>query len=395
MAFLWLAPALGAGGAATAVLGSWPGVISGEAAELAFYRRGMGLAAPVASLRSLGVSLLGWLAVLGPLLALDFGTRARRGRLAAAVAAGLALAALATIAVPDWLPAARPLSLVVLATAVSAATTLARAGDSGPVERPVVRLALSVFALALLFKMLLNVRVEHYGFALAMPAAAVLAAALVGWAPAALRARGGGDVLRWGAVGLLAAAALGFAEISHTFYAAKTYPIGEGRDRMLGDIRARPLGRILSIVRERLPDGAEFLVLPEGVILNYWSRRRSPTPYVNFMPPELILFGERAMIDALNENPPDAVVLVHKPTHEYGLPFFGRDYGQGLAAWVEQRYRPLAHDPDRPAWIGVHPQDGAPLSPGTTFSAMVLLPKAGVLDPAPTPKEPAGRPDAP
>ena len=76
-------------------------------------------------------------------------------------------------------------------------------------------------------------------------------------------------------------------------------------------------------------------------MLNYLTRRINPTPYVNFMPPELIIFGEDAILDSLQEKPPDLIAIVHKDTSEYGYRFFGRDYGQSIMHWVRQDYRPL------------------------------------------------------
>ncbi|HEY0780822.1 MAG TPA: hypothetical protein VGE98_00090, partial [Thermoanaerobaculia bacterium] len=45
---------------------------------------------------------------------------------------------------------------------------------------------------------------------------------------------------------------------------------------------------------------------------------------------------------ALAAHPPDAIALVHKDTSEYGARFFGRDYAQRLAAWIDEKYQPLA-----------------------------------------------------
>ncbi|MFT5696093.1 MAG: hypothetical protein ACI9QQ_002073, partial [Myxococcota bacterium] len=80
-------------------------------------------------------------------------------------------------------------------------------------------------------------------------------------------------------------------------------------------------------------------VLPEGVMLNYLSRRESPTRYINFMPPELSLYTSAAIIEAFEQSPPDYVLLVHKRTGLYGTPFFGRDYGRALYGWVRQNYQ--------------------------------------------------------
>ena len=53
------------------------------------------------------------------------------------------------------------------------------------------------------------------------------------------------------------------------------------------------------------------------------------------------------------------MVLLHKSTHEYGVPFFGRDYGQKIMAWVKANYDPSF----------LFGQE--PLQPGTNFGVRV------------------------
>ena len=38
-------------------------------------------------------------------------------------------------------------------------------------------------------------------------------------------------------------------------------------------------------------------------MVNYLARRVNPTPYINFMPPELIMFGEENMVAAFRSSP--------------------------------------------------------------------------------------------
>jgi len=137
--------------------------------------------------------------------------------------------------------------------------------------------------------------------------------------------------------------------------------MGSERDRFYADWRAPILKGALRYCRQKLPADAEVLVLPEGVMLNYLLKRRSPTSFVNFMPPELLLFGEDNMLAELEANPPAAVLLVHKPTSEYGFEFFGRDYGQKIMAWVDANY--VAR---------IQPFGQPPLRPGTTFGVQIL-----------------------
>ena len=83
-----------------------------------------------------------------------------------------------------------------------------------------------------------------------------------------------------------------------------------------------------------MPPDATFVALPEGITLNYLSRRPTTVPVINFMMTEMIVFGEDAITNALARRPPDYVVLVDKDTSEFGVGAFGVDprYGQRVMA---------------------------------------------------------------
>ncbi len=74
------------------------------------------------------------------------------------------------------------------------------------------------------------------------------------------------------------------------------------------------------------------------------------------------MFGEAEKLAALQAAPPDAVLLIHKDTSEYGLPLFGRDYGRALFAWVQSRY----HE------VWVDPEGDPPLQPGSRLGSALL-----------------------
>ena len=78
-------------------------------------------------------------------------------------------------------------------------------------------------------------------------------------------------------------------------------------------------------------------------MINFLSARRNPSPYVNFMPPEVILFGEEKILDSLRAEPPDFAMVVHRDSsRSYGLRFFGRDFGRRIFAWIESEYCPVS-----------------------------------------------------
>ncbi|MCZ6462910.1 MAG: hypothetical protein O7A09_01125, partial [Proteobacteria bacterium] len=81
--------------------------------------------------------------------------------------------------------------------------------------------------------------------------------------------------------------------------------------------------------------------LPGGEILGYLARLPNPTPYGNFTPGPVLLFGEQRMLEALRSRPPDWVALVHRDTAVFGARYFGTDYGLELAAWIDENYQPV------------------------------------------------------
>jgi hypothetical protein len=95
-------------------------------------------------------------------------------------------------------------------------------------------------------------------------------------------------------------------------------------------------------------------------MLNYLLRTKNPTPYINFMPPELLIFGEDPMLAAFSEHPPDFVALVHNRTDLYGFRYFGTDYAQRLFAWVTKNY------------VLVKTIGKPPLQDGTVFGITIL-----------------------
>jgi hypothetical protein len=88
--------------------------------------------------------------------------------------------------------------------------------------------------------------------------------------------------------------------------------------------------------------GATFTVVPEGVSLNFLSRRRSSVRYVEFLPFEFTTFGERAILSEFKAHPPDYIVLTDRDVTEYGAGHFGvKGYGAEILHWIRQEYAPV------------------------------------------------------
>jgi hypothetical protein len=234
----------------------------------------------------------------------------------------------------------------------------------------------SVYSLALLGKVILKVKVGHYGFVLAMPAVLLLVAALVSLVPRSLQRRwNGGRIARALAFAVVCAGVVFFWNLSNRFYAQKDFTLGSGGDAIT--VRGRPSGsrgavlaRTLERLEREMGPRDTLLVLPEGVILNYWLRRVNPTPFNLFLPTEVDAFGgDEAVLREIRSAPPDFIVLAHRMSAEFGVGPFGRDPRNGrlLLAWVRNHYHPVAR-------IGNQP------FVGKGFGCVILRRKAGLPD---------------
>jgi len=214
----------------------------------------------------------------------------------------------------------------------------------------------SVFALLFLLRMILNCRMFHYGFYLTLPAAVTIVCVLTWYLPQWFDMRySGGGIFKIVTVIVVIIISLKFITVSNAYYKAKTFSVGEGSDRIITyepryDSRSLAFSQAIKWINANIKERETVIVLPEGVMINYLSRRVNPTPYINFMPPEMQIFGEDNMLDAIKNNSPDYFVIVSRDTKEYGYDYFGRDtkYGQKIMNWVNQRYHRVVLFGDEP-----------------------------------------------
>jgi hypothetical protein len=173
----------------------------------------------------------------------------------------------------------RPMPAVMLALGAACFAALLKPGLSPEArQRMVMRMMLATFALVLLAKILFKVQVAHYGFALAMPAALLSTVAVLDWIPAMIaRIGGSGAVFRAGSLALLLLAGTDLLRGFERVLNHKTYAVGSGSDLIRTDGRAHFINPLLEEIQRRLSPKDTLLVLPEGVMLNYLSRRVNPT----------------------------------------------------------------------------------------------------------------------
>jgi hypothetical protein len=348
--FLYLGARMPAGLAWQGVLGNWMHLGS-ESFGDPFYARIAGFD----DVRGNLLAMLGAFAGIAVFAAVSLGAdrllARSRAALPASAAAGAALfgVLVAWPTLVPWSELARALPLTAgLACSGLIAVCARQRGDREALARWGPLALYALLALALLAKLALRVRFGHYGFVLAMPATLLLVASLLHLLPARI-APGRGVLARALVTGALAAGVVFFLGRSSEFYRRKDFPVGEGADRILAPSPfTSPRPQLIALALERLetlvPAQGTLLVLPEGIGLNYWLRRRNPIRHNLFLPTEIRAFGEEAMLAELRAHPPDAVALVHRRSDEFGVGSFGVDprNGRRLMAWVERGYRRVA-----------------------------------------------------
>jgi 4-amino-4-deoxy-L-arabinose transferase-like glycosyltransferase len=333
------------------VAGAWPIVFNSSVTGNQFYRDSMGTLNLGESIERLAIWSACWLVIfLPPYL---IGKRASQSK--AVIVAAFVWSALTTLAA-GWVfnpsDAFTPLPLALIVCAIPPLHVLReRAGVRVlPINQEVLPLALGalVWSFFLLLKILLNARIYHYGFALAMPATLLVISAAIGWTPRSFRAA---------VIGSLIVTITAYLALASSLMANQRFVVGEGANQFLADQRGRAMSQILTDLRQRASPGRTLAVMPEGAMLNFLAAMPNPTPYWSFNPPYSFFApgqgeaaGEKKMLEALQAHPPDWVVLVKEDLTDFGTPFFGIDYGKSLYAFVQKDYvtsdgRPLG---DRP-----------------------------------------------
>jgi hypothetical protein len=374
----WLSAAMPIGVAVRGALGMWPSLLRGDVAGQYFYRHSMGVDDLSLSLQLLGEWSAIYIVIVGGVgvwaiwaskhafrqgfhpavdevrpsgvlrkLAEERERGQEGGQRSAPAHAAVAMVLAAFVMgyayrTVDWKSVFRPLPVVMGVVIFGAAWGFyARRKDVAARGGWALAIILAVTAAALLGKVILYARIIQYGCWLAMPATMVLLIAVFGWVPRWIRARGGAVDVYFAGVGTVwAVVILVMLSVTGAQVHRLTEKVGAGADSFWADAnRGARVNTAVELVRRLVPADRTVACFPEGIMINYLARRRTATAYVNFNPPDLLLFGEDRMLAALETTPPDVVLIVHKDTSEFGERFFGQDYGQKIWAWIQETYQ--------------------------------------------------------
>jgi len=214
----------------------------------------------------------------------------------------------------------------------------------------------AVFALAELARMLLHVRSGGAYGSFMLPMSIVVFTYLwVGPFAGALRDPAPRRLAASLALGLLLSSAVGTAVVlAYRYRRSNTGTISTARGTLIAppDV-ALAWNEALAYIDTHTRPGDPIVVLPEGTSLTFLSGRRNPLREEIVTPGFVDGAAEARAIRQIDAAGTPLILIVNRPTREFGAETFGRDYNGALMSWIASRYTPCAMFPagasdDRP-----------------------------------------------
>ncbi len=287
-------------------------------------------------------------------------SRSRWMQLLPGIGAPLAVGIIGWFWVP-WITSGRCLLALTGAYAIFKARSLLRGPAlQAAAPRELAQLLLAVLGAALMARMLLNGRVFQFGFYQAAIAAMVVTAVMIGeaadWTKAAGRGR---SIVIAGTALLIGSGIVHLTTLSRNVLALKTVSVGSGRDLFYGFPQMAITPRRITDYLAAHPTGTTLLVLPQGLMINYLTRKPSPVAPFFFFSVATANGREARLVEQLQRHPPDWVVLNRDDLREYGIEHYGESPGHGqlLIEWLRDNYLVNAvvdEDPNDPNTIGAY-----------------------------------------
>ncbi|GEM_PF-473046 len=215
-------------------------------------------------------------------------------------------------------------------------------------------IAVSVFALASLARVMLRVRSGGAYSSYLLPASVILFTYF--WVypfPDLIRgARARRFARKFMIVFMIAHTIITGALLAYRYRTRNSHPIETERGRMIAatDIGIA-MNEAIDFINSETSPGDAVAVMPEGTSINFFTDRPNPLREEITTPGFLDERGEERAIRQLRDSNTRLVLVTNRATSEFGPAVLGRDYNERLMQWVEENYEQAAifgpsHDDD-------------------------------------------------
>lgn len=91
-------------------------------------------------------------------------------------------------------------------------------------------------------------------------------------------------------------------------------------------------------IKNNSENNDKIWVIPEGIMINFLSKRASVDTYYAFYPPYIETFGEDKILHDIKNNPPRFILINSRDTSDYGKSYLCADYGFEVCSYVKKSY---------------------------------------------------------
>ena len=96
---------------------------------------------------------------------------------------------------------------------------------------------------------------------------------------------------------------------------------------------------LIKYIREKTPEDAKILTIPEGAMINFLSQRDSDNNYYYLIPVNVEIFGQESIVENLKKNPPDYILMNDLIYGVYASQNFC-GYAPKVCEFVAKEYKP-------------------------------------------------------
>lgn len=98
------------------------------------------------------------------------------------------------------------------------------------------------------------------------------------------------------------------------------------------------IGKSVEYLKKNTPLNATCLVMPEGVIINFLSNRKTMDKYYHLLPNHIEALGEDNIVKDLKLTPPEYILINDRNTGDFGLKYICDDYAKKICKFVDSNY---------------------------------------------------------
>lgn len=202
-------------------------------------------------------------------------------------------------------------------------------------------IAISLFSLFLMARMLLRVWAGHYGFYILVPGMLVYYIFFFKMLAEGLNSALVRGCFKLGFLWIFILFIISHFNISRLCYQNKTLKISSPRGTLytFNNEREKRCKELIEFLQGHTDNEESLVVFPEGLTINFLSERKNPLYYYIYLPmdlakPEVLM----SIISDMKNKNIDYVALVQRDTTEYGYAVFGKDYGEQLWNYISENY---------------------------------------------------------